>query len=461
MSTVPGHSERPRVAIVGGGLAGLAAAAALSPYPLQIELFEARRRLGGRAASFDDSPSGRLLDHGQHVAMGACVALVDLLRRTGLSDFWQPYRRLHFIGPDGQCHALAALPWLPTPLHLLGGLMRLRLIPLRARWHTARTVWRCARQWQNLIQSNETAAEWLARHGETSRGIERFWAPVLTSALGETLDRVAAHAAGFVCRHGLLGSRWAHELYVPTQPLGELFDRRLGRWLEEKGVAIHRARRVALIEGAERRASGVVLADGSRHPFDFVVLAVPWWQAPRLLAGPLAAMLPQVENASRLPAAPITAVHLWFDRPITPLAHAALVGRTSQWLFRPPFASRPEEHHRQPEEHYCQVVISASHGVRGGCHNALVEHVCHELRQALPAAAGARLLRSRVVTEPCAVFSLRPGAEQLRPPQQTAVPNLILAGDWTATGWPSTMEGAVRSGDAAATAIWSRIRSNS
>lgn len=454
MSTVPGHSERPRVAIVGGGLAGLAAAAALCSYPLQIELFEARRRLGGRAASFDDSPSGRLLDHGQHVALGACGALLDLLRRAGLSDFWQPYRRLHFIGPDGQCHALAALPWLPTPLHLLGGLVRLRLIPLRARWHTARTVWRWARQWQNLIQSHETAAEWLARHGETSGSLERFWAPLLTSALGETLDCVAAHAAGFVCRHGLLGSRWAHKLYVPTQPLGELFDRRLGRWLEEKGVAIHRARRVRLIEGAQGRVSGLLLADGSRRPFDFVVLAVPWWQAPRLLAGPLAAMLLQVESASRLPAAPITAVHLWFDRPITPLAQAALVGRTSQWLFRPPFASRPEEH-------YCQVVISASHGVRGGCHDTLVEHVSHELRQALPAAEGARLLRSRVVTEPYAVFSLRPGAEQLRPPQQTAVPNLILAGDWTATGWPSTMESAVRSGDAAAAAILSRIRSKS
>ncbi len=451
MSTVPDNSDLPRIAIVGGGLAGLSAAVALAGRGLQVELFEARRRLGGRASSFDDSPSGRAVDFGQHVALGACTALADLIRRTGLAGGWRRYRRIPFIGPDGQAHILAAVPWLPAPFHLLAGLLRLRLVPLAERWHIARTVWRWAQQAESLKCSPQTAAAWLAQQGEPLRAIECFWTPLLTSALGETLDRVAAHAGAFVCRHGLLGSRWAHELCVPTQPLAELFDRHLGRWLAEKGVAIRRASRVVAIEGSQGRASGLVLAGGIRCPFDFVVLAVPWWQAPRLLAGGLRAMLPQLEAAARLPAAPITAVHLWFDRPITSLAQAALVGRTSQWLFRPP--ARP------PDRHYCQVVISASHGLRGLCHSLLAEQVCDELRRAFPAANGARLLRSRIVTEPKAVFALHPGVERLRPAQQTAVPNLVLAGDWTATGWPSTMESAVRSGTAAAGVILSRLGS--
>lgn len=450
MSAGGALSDRPRVAIVGGGLAGLATAAGLAAQTLHVELFEARRRLGGRAASFDDVPSGRAIDHGQHVAMGACTALADLLRRAGLADALRRFRRIDFIGPDGQHHALAAVPGLPGPFHLLAGLLRMRLVPLSARWHIAQTVWRWARQCESLAGSGQTAAAWLAQQRETPQTIERFWAPLLTSALGETLDRVAAHAGAFVCRHGLLASRWAHELFVFAQPLAEVFDRRLGQWLEAKGVVLRRWTRVSGIEGAQGRATAVVLADGSRLAFDFVVLAVPWWQAPRLLRGGLQAMLPQLEAASRLPAAPITAVHLWFDRPITSLAHAALVGRTSQWLFCPAPSN-------QQGEHYCQVVISASHGLRGVCHDSLVEHVCGELRQTFPQAQAARLVRSRVLTEPHAVFALHPGAQELRPPHETAVPNLVLAGDWTATGWPSTMESAVRSGVTAAGVILSRL----
>lgn len=454
MTAAASDNDRAQVAIVGGGLAGLAAAAALCRYPLRVELFEARRRLGGRAASFDDPASGQRIDHGQHVALGACVALADLLHRAGLADGFQRSPRVNFIAPEGQCHALAAVRWLPAPLHLLAGLMRLKLLGLHARWHIARTVWRWAQSCERLMGCDATAAAWLARQGQSAQAIEWFWTPLLTSALGESLDRVSAHAGAFVCRHGLLASRRAHELHIPTVPLADLFDRRLGEWLERQGVIIGRGRRVVTIEGTGKRASGLVLADGTRLRFDFVVLAVPWWQAPRLLAAPLRAILPEVETASRLPAAPITAIHLWFDRPMTSLAHAALVGRTSQWLFRPAFANRPHEH-------YCQVVVSASHGLRGAGHASLVEHVCGELRHAFLASGSARLLRSRVVTEPNAVFALRPGAERLRPPHHTAVVNLMLAGDWTATGWPSTMESAVRSGYSAAQLIRARLGRNS
>jgi len=450
MTAGPTDYDRVRVAIVGGGLAGLTAATALCRFPLRIELFEARRRLGGRATSFDDPCSGQMIDHGQHVALGACVALADLLHRAGLADGFQRSPCVNFVGADGRHHILRALSWLPAPWHLLGGLMRLKLLSLRDRWDIARTVWRWARACEELLCSDETAAAWLARQRQSPQAIARFWAPLLTSALGELLDRVSAHAGAFVCRHGLLASPRAHELFIPTRPLAELFDLRLAQWLNKQGVIIGRGRRIAMIEGRDGRATELRGADGTRHPFDFVVLAVPWWQAWRVLAPPLRAMLPEVEGASRLPAAPITAIHLWFDRQITPLAHAALVGRTSQWLFRPPFGSRPDEH-------YCQVVISASHGLRGAAHAGLTEHVCQELRTAFAAAQTARLLRSRVVTEPNAVFALRPGAGRLRPLHPTAVPNLVLAGDWTATGWPSTMESAVRSGFAAAKAILDRL----
>ncbi|HUT89869.1 MAG TPA: hydroxysqualene dehydroxylase HpnE [Thermoguttaceae bacterium] len=449
-------SGRTSVAVVGGGLAGLAAAVALCERGFRVELFEAGRRLGGRAGSFRDGISGELVDSCQHVAMGCCTNLADFLRRTGTSGCFRRRRQLHFVGPDGRHYRVAAAPGLPAPLHLVPGLMQFGYLGLIDRLRIVRTLGRLARLPPEGGPTDSAAVgPWLSRQGESDRALRRFWSVVLVSALGETLDRASLAAARKVFVDGFLASRRAYELEVPRVPLAEIFDRRVGDWLCARGVTIHRGMRVAKIDGDADRARAVVLGDGSRRPFDGFVAAVPWRAVGALFAPAMLPALPSLAHVERIEPAPITAVHLWLDRAIPSPPEAALVGRTSQWVFRRggPKAKADRRPQTPQSGHYVQVVISASHELIGRPHGELARQVKAELAGIWPAARRARLLRWRVITHREAVFSVRAGIEQSRPPQQTPIANLVLAGDWTATGWPATMEGAVRSGYLAAEAI--------
>ncbi len=447
----PDERSRHRdVAVVGGGLAGLAAAVRLAEQGLHVELFETRPRLGGRAASFRDPQSGELVDLCQHVSMGCCEALADLCRRTGLTDCFGRHRRLHFFGPDGTRCDFAAASWLPAPLHLLPAMLRLKYLCLRDRLGIARAMFRLARAEPGKVDETTTAGAWLRAQGQSEAAIAGFWSVVLRSALAETAQRASFAAASKVFVDGFLGSRRGYELELPTMPLAELFDHRLGGWLAEHGVTVHRACRVRRIDGDGRQAAGLVLADGTRREFDFFVLAVPWHKVSKLLAAPILAAIPSLGDLSQIPPVPITAIHLWLDRPISDLPHAVLVGRLSQWVFC------GQQIARQARPLHCQVVISGSGELNRRRREEVVAQVRSELEAIWPAARAAQLVRWRMVTEPAAVFSMRPGIQRLRPPQQTPIANLALAGDWTATGWPATMEGAVRSGYAAAEAVGSR-----
>jgi squalene-associated FAD-dependent desaturase len=288
--------------------------------------------------------------------------------------------------------------------------------------------------------AGSTALAWLESVGQPERVIRLFWQPVLESALGESIDLVSTASARKVAVDAFLAHRDAADLFVPTEPLGSLFGERLVAWLEGRGVVVETGRNVTSIErDAAGRAIAVLHGEG-RTPCDAAIVTLPWRQAARVVPD----LVPAADE--RLAGSPITAVHLWFDRDCIDLPHAVLVGRVSQWVFRPDTAEG-----RQPG--YCQVVISASRGLLGGDREALLATVVAELRETFPAAREAVLRDARVVTDPTAVLSVRPGVDAFRPAAGTAVPNLFLAGDWTATGWPSTMEGAVRSGRLAATAV--------
>ncbi|HLA85611.1 MAG TPA: hydroxysqualene dehydroxylase HpnE [Thermoguttaceae bacterium] len=428
-----------RVAIVGGGLAGLAAAARLAEQGVEVELFEARRRLGGRAGSWIDPASGRATDYGQHVSMGCCTALDELLGRAGLGDTFETHRRLHFIGPDGRRRDWAAAGWLPTPLHLLPSLLALDFLSLAERWDVVRAMQAMKRLEPG--HEDEPVGQWLRRHGQSPRAIERFWSPVLVSALSETVEHASLCLACKVIVEGLLGSRRAYELRVPRLPLVEIFDRRLGDWLQTRGVKVHRLTPVARIDGDASGARAITLRDGRRVEFDAIVVAVPWDRVSRILSPELLdAMGDSVRRLDAIAPAAITTVHLRYDRPITDLPHAMLVGRAGQWVFA------------KGDNGY-EVVLSASHRLVDCPRDELGRRIERELAEVFPEAAGARVLHRRVVIQPRAVFSARPGIERLRPPQATPFANLALAGDWTATGWPATMEGAVRSGNRAAEVI--------
>ncbi len=447
-------SSSPRLAVVGGGLAGLAAAVRVAEHGYAVELFEARRRLGGRAGSFRDPHSGEWVDYCQHVAMGCCTNWLDFCRRTGLDDCFRRLPTLHFIAPDGRRCDFSSSRFLPPPLHLLPALGRLAYLHRRDRSRIALAIWRLARQAAPLPEADRPLLDWLQAAGQSTAAITGFWSLVVTSALGETLDRVSLAAARQVFRDGFLATRSAHQVYLPRYRLNEIYDRRLAEVLAQRGIRVHRGCRVRSIEGDARRARTLRFADGGGQPFDAVVAAVPWQKIRSLLCPALRAALPALDRVEQIEPAEITAVHLWYDRPITDLSHAALVGRLSQWVFRGP--ASPGGPDASPPEHGYQVVISASHKLVHASREELVRRVGAELEAIWPEARRAGLLRWQVVRRADALFAPRPGTDRLRPPQETPVANLALAGDWTATGWPATMEGAVRSGYLAAEALVGR-----
>jgi len=462
----------PQIAVVGGGLAGLAAAVAAVEQGAQVELLERSKTLGGRASSFVDPQTGELVDYCQHVAMGCCTEFLDFCRRTGIDDCFDRTSTLHFIGPDGRRCDFTPSRWLPAPLHLLPGLLRLSYLSWRERWSIVRSLHKLVRgksipphdnttdnsrgltapggaayKHRELLapgysEREETIGAWLRHEGQSDRAVERFWSVVLVSALGETVDRASLAAARKVFRDGFWASRAASTLVLPRRPLAEIFHDRAGKWLADHGVKVHLDTPVRRIEGDGRRAIALVLPDGTRRAFDLTIIAVPWRCVRSLFADDLLSQMPSLADVDRIEPAAITAVHLWYDRPITQLPHAVLVGRLSQWLFAKPCGAgeTPAPHY------YYQVVISASHRLAMRKNDQWLADVRGELESIWPEARRAKLLHGRVVALPAAVFAMTPESERSRPTQRTPLENLCLAGDWTSTGWPATMESAVRSG---------------
>src|SRR5262245_21077984 len=446
----PTNSSHPRIGIVGGGLAGLAAAVTLAPRGCHVELFESRRKLGGRAGSFFDRVSGESIDHCQHVAMGCCTNFIDFCDRTGLDDLFVRHSTLHFFGPDGRRSDFTPSRWLPAPLHLVGPLFSLKYLS----WNDKRSIASAMLALVNLPlvedAKGQTVLNWLTHQRQTPTAIERFWKVVLVSALAESLNRASLAAARKVFVDGFLASRSASDILVPCVSLDELYDRRVATWLQQHGACISRESTVVSLIERETRVAGLQLADGRSLEFDFVILAVPWTGVGKLLPPHLVDLVDPQNQFPTIASSPISSVHLWFDRPITDLPHAVFAVSLAQWVF----ARRTETN---AKEHYYQVVISASSDLAGRDRQAVAHEVLGDLQKAFPDARSASLLRWQLITEQQAVFSVRPGLDAIRPMQQTAIHNLLLAGDWTKTGWPATMEGAVRSGYLAAEAILTNL----
>ncbi len=442
------QDARPRVVIIGGGLAGLAAATALAVRNIPAVLLESRPRLGGRASSFLDVTTEEHVDNCQHVSMGCCTNFAHFIKTLGLSASFRRERTLYFIGPNGKPDRFSASIW-PCPFHLAGAFRRLSYLTVSDKWAIARGLkaLAAARDPELEVQS---FSQWLAGHRQPKRAIDFFWQVVLVSALSETLDRIAVPQARKVFVDGFLRHRDGWCVDVPIVPLDELYGARLIGWLAERGVEVRLQAGVERLNLTQERITSAVLRDGTEIAGEDFLLAVPFHRVADLLPETLK-VHPVVEQLSQLEAAPITSIHLWSDRPITELFHAVFVGRLSHWLFNRSMASSGES------MHYFQIVISASRELAGMSQSDILQQVMKDLAEVFPEAREANVLHYRVVTEHRAVFSVKPGAERLRPAQQSPIPNLQWAGDWTQTGWPGTMEGAVRSGYLAAENVCRRF----
>ncbi len=292
--------------------------------------------------------------------------------------------------------------------------------------------------------------DWLVQQKQTPRSIERFWGLVLVSALNETPDRIGLKYARKVFVDGFMKHPRGFEIEIPSVPLGQLYGDELIGWLRQHQVDLQFQRGARCFHVDGHRVAGVELRGGETLTADWYIAAVPFDRLLALLPVEIVEKHAAFANLRHLESSPITSVHCWLDKSASDLPHIVLMDSVGQWIF-----NRGES---AEGEWYLQVVVSAARQLRGLGRDEVERRVIAELRERLPRLADAKLLRSRVVTEHAATFSAVPGVDRWRPLQASPLENLLLAGDWTNTGWPATMEGAVRSGYLAAEALLTRAR---
>ena len=410
-----------KTVVVGGGLAGLSAALQLLDCEHDVTLLEARPTLGGAVQTLperegDPDPPP---DNGQHIALGCCDAYLDFLERIGQGSSAERRRlALPVIAEDGSVAFIGAGAL---------ALLRYRHVPLRDRL----TIARVARRLGSLVPEDhdgEGFATLLRRLGQSEAAIGRFWDVFMRPALNLPSEQVSAGLALFTVQTALLADRRAGDLVLPRRPLGEMHGEAAGRVLAERGALVRTNARVVELEH-----DAALLADGERVHADAFVLAVPSAESARLLGEPA----PALEDS------PIVSVHLLFDRRLLQHDLAALLGSPAHWVF-----DRGRLTGHEPERgQYLTVVSSGAPELLEVRGKALVELIAGEVTSRL---GQAELLWSRISREPAATFAARPGTAKLRPGFATSRPNVARAGAWTDTGWPATMESAVRSGHEAA-----------
>ncbi len=450
-----------RVAIIGGGFAGLAAGVDLAARGFRVNVFEARPRLGGRAYSFTDDATGEVVDNGQHAMMGCYTHTLAFLDQIGATRklVRQPKLHVEMIHPQRGTGAITAAS-LPCPLHLLASILGYRLLSRSERVCALFGGMRLmAMRWRRdprLMQS--TVQEVLIALGQSPNARANFWYPVAIATLNEAPLRAAAAPFAEVLARAFFRSRADSQFVLPKVGLSDLFTDDARAFIEARGGTVSVKSTVAELSLADARISGVDLRDGTRVAADACISSVP----PRALAGLLPETLSAASSLRRLEqfdTSPIVSTHLWFDRPVLTGEFVGLLGTTTQWIFNR--SKLTANGHGNGGGLQCvSAVISAGRDVVEWDTGRIAETIVHDLKSLVPAARAAQLLRSVVVKEKYATISPTPAAERLRPPVETAADNFFLAGDWINTGLPPTIESAVVSGQRAAQLVADRLTRN-
>ena len=434
-----------RTIVIGGGLAGIAAALRLADAGHAPLLLEARGELGGRATSLDDPRTGAGLDNCQHVLMGCCTALQTLYQRLGVQNCVEWHDELHWLREDGGIDSLRADP-LPAPLHQTRSLVRMKLLDVRSRRDVARLMWRMIRMGHRgrRAWSERSFGDFLREHGQSHHVIRVFWDTVITSACNLPSDRIAALHGLQVFQEAFLSGRTAGAMGVPNVPLRDLYEP-ARRILDGAGGEIRLGAAVRAIEFDGQNA--VAVATGRDvHRTTRVVSTVPPDALGRLIPPDLHDVDERIRGLDRFRFSPIIGVHLRFHGTVTALPHLILAGRPVHWMFNKGTDPSGRQH--------LHAVISAADTWMDRSKDEIVDAVLTEFSRAFPEAAREQLVDARVIKERRGTFAATVDVEPLRPgPGPRGLRGLYLAGDWCDTGWPATMEGAVRSGLAAAAAI--------
>lgn len=426
------------VVVIGAGLAGLAAANALAGDGAGVLLLERRAEVGGRAYSYLHPALAETVDS-QHVVLGCCTNLLELCEQAGSAGNLRWYDELVFLEPSG-VRSVMKPGFLPAPGHQTLSFLQAPMLSLKDKAGIARGLLHFLRGYP--ADDRESFAEWIRRTGQTERAVRHFWEPVVWGALNDVFERCSTKYAGKVFHETFLRSPEGGRLGIPTQPLTEFFAP-VTEMARARGV---RVKSNSGVDRLEPSKDGWTVGCGEQEfAASNVILALNFTESQKLLGS-----LPGFSTGtSPFLASPITTVHLWYDREVSELDHAVLLDTRIQWMFHKSRIRR-----RVPERgSYLELTISASWPELKQSRQEILESALAEAEMFFPRIREAKLLKSSVLKEARATFSVTPGLDASRPKQQTALPGLYLAGDWTETEWPSTMEGAVRSGRLAAGAL--------
>jgi hydroxysqualene dehydroxylase len=437
------------VVVIGAGVAGLSAAVRLAKRGRRVIVLEARARLGGRATAFPDRETGELVDNGQHVMLGCYAGTFEFLRDVGAEDNvrLQPQLAVTMIDRAGSRTRLTC-PALPPPFHVVAGILEWDALSWRDRLsvlgmatplkHARRELLPGATK--KAASPGETVDDWLIRNGQTPRLREMLWDPLALAALNQPPDQAAAPLFARVLAEMFGDDPRASAIALPTRPLHLMYAEPAREFIERHGgmVRTGTAAQVVLHDGAVE----AVQAGDERWPADRVISAVPWFAFGDLFTDEPPALRAVIDRARRMASSPIVTVNLWFDRAVLDEPFVGLPGRAMQWVFDKRLVFGDDATH-------LSLVSSGASSILARSNEALIRTAHDELLDALPDSRSARLLRATVVREPRATFSLAPG-QPARPPAETGVTGLFLAGDWIDTGLPATIESAVRSGHRAA-----------
>ncbi len=446
-----------RVVIIGGGFAGLAAGVRLSERGYEVLLLERRNHLGGRAYSFIDSKTGDVVDNGQHLFMGCYRHTIDFLRTIGRLDRlkFQERPRVDFLDREG--FASFDCPPLPAPLNALAGLLRMKGIGIGDKLRTF-NVGRAIKRNGKLSPGALTVDQWLDQLGQSTRIKQRFWQPMVVATLNQSPDIASARMLKVVLQEAFGGDSKSARIGISRVGLSDLYTDGASDFITSRGGEVQTGAQVRTLVIEQGVVLAVELKDGQRVEGDYFISAVP----PEALFAVLPDELKDKEFAQleALGSSPIVSINLWFDRPIIDRKFVGLLGTRSQWIFNKDLIlnARPAGMPALPESpgkqsNQVAVIISAARDFVDWTKNDLVDMAISELHELLPASRSAALLHSVIVKEREATLSHSVESDSLRPGPRTSIANLILAGDWTDTGLPATIESAVLSGDIAAETI--------
>ncbi|MFQ3581333.1 MAG: hydroxysqualene dehydroxylase HpnE [Chloracidobacterium sp.] len=426
--------------VIGGGFAGLSAGTALAEQGARVTVLERRPRLGGRAYSLRDETTGDVVDNGQHLMMGCYHETLRFLERIGSRHLIRAFDtpRVDFLAPEGT--ASFRCPALPAPLHMLVGLLRLEGLSLSDKlgvWRIGWALQRWKRDYRTRL-AKLTVAEWLAQCGQSARMRERFWDPLVIATLNEPPERAAAVLLMRVLYQGFGGQLADSNLVVSTVGLSELYTEPARRFIEAHGGTVRLQTAVKAVRVDGGRFQDVVLADGETLAADACISSAPYHDVAKYAAD-------LAPTATRLASSPIVSVNLWFDRPLFDAPFVGLLGTTMQWAFDKRAFTTPNS-----GLHHLALIVSAAHEACQLSSKALINLALQDLRRVTSKVNSAQLKHARVIKEQHATFSATPTAEPLRPAHETAVKGFYLAGDWTDTALPATIESAVVSGHACA-----------